>query len=145
MPESAGILIFLDFDGVLRRKDAPLYRFEKPLLAVLEAVVRRIRDAEVVVMSSWREVVELTAIRKLFSTDVAARIVGVTPFVPHGRYREILAYLKQNGAEDRRWVAVDDDPFSYPRGVPLVLVDPAKGFGTEEAQRLVEIAGRSSC
>jgi hypothetical protein len=142
MPESSGVLIFLDFDGVLRRKDAPLYRFEKPILAAFEAVVRRIQNAEIVVMSSWREVVELAELRKLFSTDVAARIVGVTPFVPHGRYREILAYLKQNGAEGRRWVAVDDDPLSYPRGAPLVLVDPAKGFGAEEAQRLVEIAGR---
>jgi hypothetical protein len=40
-------LIFLDFDSVLgRKKDAPLYRSEKPLLAAFEAATRRIPDAE---------------------------------------------------------------------------------------------------
>lgn len=141
MGQRAGLLIFLDFDGVLRRKEAPLYRFEKPLLAVFEAAVRRIPDAQIVVTSSWREVIGLAALRRLFSPDVAARIIGVTPFADHGRYREILAYLKQTGATGLRWVVIDDDPYSYPRNTPLILVDPARGFGPEDTQRLVEIGG----
>jgi hypothetical protein len=138
------VLIFLDFDGVLRREDAPRYRFEKPLRVAFEAAVRRIPDAEIVVASTWREVVGLTGLRKLFSPDVAERIVGVTPFAlvrdDHYRYREILAYLKQNGAERRQWVAVDDTSAHYSRGVPLILVDPARGFGRDEAEKLVEMA-----
>jgi hypothetical protein len=35
-----------EFDGVLRRKNAPLYRSEKPVLAAFEAAMRRIPDAE---------------------------------------------------------------------------------------------------
>lgn len=138
MPE--GVLIFLDFDGVLRRKDAPLYRFEKLLRLAFEDAVRRIPGGEIVVTSTWREVAELTDLRKLFSRDVAERMVGVTPIGEGGRYREILTYLRATGAEGRRFVVVDDDPQSFPRGVPLLLVDPAKGFGAEEAERLVEMA-----
>jgi hypothetical protein len=133
------VLIFLDFDGVLRRKEAPLHRFEKPQLAAFEGAVRRITDAEVVITSSWREVLGLAALRKLFSPDVAEKIVGVIPFGNQGRYEEILAYLKEAGAGGRRWVVVDDDPYGYPSDTPLVLVDPTRGFGPEDARRLVEM------
>jgi hypothetical protein len=141
VPES--VLIFLDFDGVLRRADAPLYRFEKPLRLAFEAAIRLIPGAEIVVTSTWREVAGLIELRKLFAPDVAERMVGVTPIGEGGRYREILMYLRAAGAEGRRFVIVDDDPQSYPPGVPLLLVDAAKGFGAEEAARLVEMAGNS--
>ena len=141
MPEDAGFLIFLDFDGVLRRKDAPLYRFEKPLRLAFEDAVRRIPGAEIVVTSTWREVAGLIDLRKLFSRDVAERMVGVTPIGEGGRYREILTYLRATGAEGRRFVVVDDDPKSFPSGVPLLLVDPATGFGADAAKRLLEMAG----
>ena len=65
---------------MLRRENAPRYRFEKSLFAAFEAVVRRIPDAQIVVTSTWREVVGLTGLRRLFSPDVAEQIVGVTPF-----------------------------------------------------------------
>ena len=45
----SSLLIFLDFDRVLRREDAPLSRFEKPLCAAFETAVRRIPKAEIVV------------------------------------------------------------------------------------------------
>jgi hypothetical protein len=136
MVETARLLIFLDFDGVLRRADAPLHRFEEPLLAAFEAAVRRIPGAQIVVTSSWRETIDLPGLRRLFSPDVAAKIVGVVPFGNEGRYGEILTYLKEAGAVEGRWVVVDDDPYGYPRNTPLVLVDPARGFGPEDAQRL---------
>jgi hypothetical protein len=139
MTKKTGLLIFLDFDGVLRRKEAPLHRFETPLLAVFEEAVRRIPEAQIVITSSWRQVIGLAALRTLFSRDVAARIVGVAPFGDHGRYGEILAYLKQTGAAGGRWVVVDDDPYGYPRDMPLILVDPARGFGPEDAEKLVEM------
>jgi hypothetical protein len=134
------VLIFLDFDGVLRRKDAPFDRFERPLLRTFEAAVRRIPDARIVITSTWREVVDFVGLRKLFSPDVAERIVGVTPILPGGRYREVQAYLEEHSAETIAWVGIDDDPVSYPRGAPVILVDPARGFGPEEGRRLEEMA-----
>jgi hypothetical protein len=133
------LLIFLDVDGVLRRENSPLYRFEKLRLAFEEAV-RRIPGAEIVITSTWREVAGLTDLRKLFSRDIAERIVGVTPIAEGGRYSEILTYLRATGADGSRFVVVDDDPQSFPRGVPLLLIDPRRGFDTEEAEKLVEMA-----
>lgn len=137
------MLIFLDFDGVLRRKDSPPGRFEKPLLAAFEEAVRRIPDAQIVITSTWREVVDLSGLRKLFSRDVAEKIVGVTPFVPGGRYREVQTYLARNEAQDSRWVGVDDDPVSYPPGAPAILVDPTRGFGPDDGRRLKKMAQSS--
>jgi hypothetical protein len=37
---------------------------------------------------------------------------------------------------------VDDDPKCHPPDARLLLVDPEKGFGAEEADRLVEMGGR---
>jgi hypothetical protein len=139
MTKKTGLLIFLDFDGVLRRKEAPLHRFEKPLLNVFEEAVRGIPDVQIVITSSWREVIGLEGLRKLFSPDVAEKIVGVIPFGNHGRYGEILAYLKESGSGGLRWVVVDDDPYGYPGDMPLILVDPARGFGPEDAHKLIEI------
>jgi HAD domain in Swiss Army Knife RNA repair proteins len=141
MAETARLLVFLDFDGVLRRSDAPLHRLEEPLLVAFEAAVRRIPDAQIVITSSWRETVDLPALRRLFSPDVAERIVGVAPFGNEGRYGEIVSYLKEAGAVEGRWVVVDDDPYGYPGNTPLILVDPAKGFGPEDAQKLVDMGG----
>ena len=142
--ERSPILIFLDFDGVLRRRDSPPYRLEKPLLDAFQAAVRRIPGAEIVITSSWCEVVGLSELRKLFSPDIAPQVVGV---VPIGRFRddfprygEVLAYLKQQEGGWRPWIAVDDDERAYPGGAPVVVVNPNFGFGAAEAERLVEMA-----
>ena len=142
MAERASLLVFLDFDGVLRRSDAPLHRFEEPLLVAFEAAIRRIPDAQIVITSSWRETVDLPGLRRLFSPDVAERIVAVAPFGNEGRYGEILTYLKETGGVEGRWVVIDDDPYGYPRNTPLILVDPARGFSPEDGRKLVEIGSQ---
>lgn len=134
------MLIFLDFDGVLRRAGAPRqWFFEEALLEAFGTAVRWIPGAAIVISSSWREGADLSDLRKLFPRDIAEKVVGMTPFVEGGRYREILAYVEKAGAGGR-WLAVDDDPYSYPTDAPLVLVDPLKGFGTEDAEKLVRLA-----
>src|SRR5688572_18529326 len=107
-------ILFLDLDGVLRRKDAPLYELEADLLARLERAVRAIPDLRIVISSTWREAFGLDEIREHFAIGVAQRIVGVTPSVAmrddFDRHREVLAYLKRHAGEDVRWLAIDDDP-----------------------------------
>ena len=138
------MLIFLDFDGVLRRKTSPLYRLEAPLVACFEEALRAIPGAEVVISSSWRDAFSLAEMRRLFSPDVAERIAGVTPVSQDRdgfyRHREVLAYLKRNGHAGHRWIAIDDDPEHYPANSPVLLVDPARGFDADARARLLDTA-----
>jgi hypothetical protein len=44
-------------------------------------------------------------------------------------YEEIRTYLRLNGLERRKWLAIDDDPFGFPPNLEnLILVDPEVGF-----------------
>jgi hypothetical protein len=139
-----GPLVFLDIDGVLRRTGAPLYALEDEPRRTFEEALRGIPHAEIVISSSWREGFSLDEIRVHFSDDVALRIIGATPIVlegEHRRYREILSYLIRNRQKGRQWMAIDDDPENYPRGINLVLVDPSQGFDSAAAVRLLEAGG----
>jgi HAD domain in Swiss Army Knife RNA repair proteins len=141
------MLIFLDFDGVLRRKDAPLYKLERPLVARFEETLRAIPDASVVITSSWREAFSLAEMRQSFTPDIASRIVGVTPIAQNRegcyRNREVMAYLKRKGLEGAAWVALDDDPEHYPAGAPVILVDPSVGFDEQAGRRLLSMLSPS--
>ncbi len=135
-------MIFLDFDGVLRREGSPLYRLERHLVANLESVVLASPETNVVITSSWREVYGLSELKGLFSSEFAQRIEGLTPIArirdDHYRYKEVLAYLKQR-QEDAAWIAIDDDPLHYPPNAPVLLTDPGKGFDELAATRLARI------
>ena len=135
------MLIFLDFDGVLRRASAPKYRFEADLLACFEDCVRQVTDARIVISSSWREAYSIPEMRKHFSGDVAALIVGKTPRAArpadHQRYHEVRAWLRQRGFEGEPWVALDDDPLHYPAHPNVRLLDAEEGFDAEAAAWLL--------
>lgn len=134
------MLIFLDFDGVLRRQGSQLYRLETNLVNNLEVIVRELPEVEIVITSSWREVYGLSSLRSHFSSDIADRIVGVTPLSrdvqDFYRYREILAYLKHFHTLQTPWLAIDDDPEHFPPHAPVLIVDPAKGLDAETALTL---------
>ena len=134
-------ILFLDLDGVLRRKDAPLYALEPDLVARFERAVRAIPDLRIVISSSWREAFTLDEIREHFAASVAERIVGVTPSVAmrddFDRHREVLAYLKRHAGEDVRWLAIDDDRENYRPGAPVILVDCDVGFDDAAAAEML--------
>ena len=133
-------IIFLDFDGVLRRKGSPLYQLETDLVNNLEEILRSAPDVKIVITSSWRQAYGLNEMRRLFSEDIAARIEGVTPssldMQGFYRYREVLAYLKRFHAPEAPWVAIDDDPEHYPSHAPVLIVDPSRGLDAEIAAEL---------
>src|SRR5205809_682608 len=108
------MILFLDFDGVLRRSSAPRYQLENRCREPFEALMREYPDVRIVITSSWREAYSLAQIKGHFSADIAGRILGVTPIAQdrHGcyRHREVLAFLKRGNLESEPWVAVDDDP-----------------------------------
>ena len=138
-------ILFLDLDGVLRRRTSPLYALDRDLVANLESLLRAFTDVQVVITSSWREAFSLTELRGHFSADIRPRIVGVTPsshdLEGHTRHREVLAWLKRHRGAADSWLAVDDDREHYPPEAPVLLVDPAVGLDGAMAAALARRLG----
>jgi hypothetical protein len=146
--------IFLDIDGVLvpeKKFDRLIpqedyMKFDPDCLNEFENVLRRFTEAKVVISSSWREIFPFEVIPPLFSPDIKARIVGVTPLLEtkiiHNfqflRHQEVLEYLRQNQAEGSSWVAVDDIPEHYAPNAPVVATDPYIGFDDSSAKNLTQ-------
>jgi hypothetical protein len=138
------VLLFLDFDGVLRRKTSPPMVFDADCLAKFEQAALALPACDIVVTSSWRDLETITAIRARFSASIAARLVAAVPTVDVGaefpRHREVLEFLRRRGRSSEPWIGIDDDPRAYPAGCRVVLTDPAVGFDEASARRLVELA-----
>lgn len=115
------MVLFLDFDGVLHpygdcSQAGGLFRS----LPLLEALLREFPGVRIVISSSWRTD-GLPSLKKHFSEDIAARIVGVTAATrrdadgcaPAEREQEIIAWLEANGGIHQAWVALDDADWQF--------------------------------
>lgn len=141
--------LFLDFDGVLHPEFChPNQHFS--CLPHLEAAVRRVPDCEIVIASTWRLNHPLQDMLRSFSPDIAARVVGVTPFVIHltdipdsllayEREAECQAWLRSNDRAHLPWLALDDRSWIYrPFNRHLYLVDGRKGLQASDVDPLVQ-------
>lgn len=139
-PKDPHVYVFLDFDGVMRRLSSKPFKFDADCREQFENVLREHPHARVVIASIWRLGLSLDALRKMFSPDIAPRIVGVTPEAPglikHYRLREVLGFLRRHGASDTPWVIIDDNPAQYPAGVKVISTEPQKGFDERAAAAL---------
>ncbi len=140
---SPAMLLFLDFDGVLRRADSPKYRFDEDCLELFQETVRVLEPIEIVVSSSWKDAFSIGEIRARFAPDIAERIIGVTPSnlrrEEYSRHREVRAFLRRRRWEHSRWTAIDDEPENYRPGANLVLTDSTRGFDAPAAETLMRI------
>lgn len=138
-----GKLIFLDFDGVLRRVTSNPSNFDQDCLEHFESAIRQCAVSKIVISSTWRLAMPLKELRSRFSPDVAARIVGVTPEnfeeTPYERHAEIQMFLDEKNIRALPWVAIDDDPSHFPPGSPVLLTDSKNGFDSACAAQLVKI------
>ena len=127
-------------DGVLRPLSADPSRLDPVCVGIFEESVIAIPNYRIVITSTWRLAYSLAALKKLFSAAVAENIVGVTPEVwsdtLHTRHAEILAYLDSKYLNNKKWIAIDDDPDLYPGDTPLLITDPQQGFDEEAAMKL---------
>ncbi|HYD61693.1 MAG TPA: HAD domain-containing protein [Noviherbaspirillum sp.] len=136
------MILFLDIDGVLhpaichRETDLLCHRL------LLEDVLRACPHVDIVISSTWRESRTLAQLQALFSPDIGARIVGVTPqwqdlqdeasMGSYVRQAEIEAWLRQASRAWEPWVALDDQPWLFKPFLPhLVRSDPATGLTAE--------------
>lgn len=122
-----------------------MYRLEPHLVDNLESVILEVSDTNIVITSSWREAYGPGKLKALFSAEPAARIEGVTPISPalqdFYRHDEIITCLKRRVGGPVRWIAIDDDPFHYPPGSPVLLTDPETGFDDAAAAKLADVLG----
>ena len=142
------MILFLDIDGVLH----PEFSHESRhfcCLPVLEGVVRQVQDCELVISSTWRLHAPLTHLRERFSSDVAARVVGVTSrhgdlanipetLISYEREAECQAWLRAEGRAHMPWLAIDDRPWLFRPFCPsLFLVAGRTGLTPAMGQQLL--------
>ena len=142
------MILFLDFDGVLHQ--AITYKKEEQFvrLPLLEATLRQVPEANVVISSSWRLQYPMPVLKSFFSPDIAVRIIGSTPdpydvdptpdLRRHYRQAEIDAFLRQNRLRDAEWIALDDHAEGFQPGLRR-LVHCREPLDEETARRLLRM------
>jgi len=145
-------LLFLDFDGVMHPAGCTvdLYFCQ---LGLLQAWLGQRPDVDIVVSSSWREHHPLDEIQSYFASEIATRVIDVTPVLkPNSltqydgglpqecfeREAEVNRWLHANNAHGTSWAALDDQASLFkPRNPHLVLCDGRIGL-TQRALDEVE-------
>lgn len=132
-----GAVLFLDFDGVTH----PQPCFHENVfcrLHLIESVLREreLRDVQIVISSSWRQIHSLDDMREFFSQDIQGRVVGVTPDIwdpalsqVFVREHECQAWMQTNRPPGTAWLAIDDRALWFQPNCPnLFLTDTMQGF-----------------
>jgi len=139
------MILFLDFDGVLH----PSPQHHSTMfcsLPLFEDWLRKHKHVNVVISSSWRDVMKLDVLKDIFSADLQERIIDKCPILPfdtlenehHWRYKEIMAWIAINKYEGP-WVAVDDAVDAFPQRHPnLVACKQQVGLTQFVLDRLTE-------
>ena len=134
------MIIFLDIDGVLRRKGSPPNKFESCCLNVFEKSLTELGIFSIVISSTWRLAYSLEQIRCGFRREIRSFIIDSTPVstgsAKFERYEEISIWRTENHQTSTPWVAIDDDDTLYPKYAPLIKVDAAKGIDEACANQL---------
>lgn len=145
-------VLFLDFDGVMH----PEFCHESKHFVhreIFEAALRAAPHVELVISSTWRYKRSLGELKALFSDDMAARIIGTTPFyaqltdVPdtllsYEREAECRSWLRQHGRVTHEWLALDDRSWNFrPFNRNVLLVDGNVGLSADAAQALLTRLG----
>ena len=132
-------ILFVDFDGVLRRLHGPPDQLEAALVTNLETFMRRFSRLQGVFSTSWRLYNNLDQLRARLPAPLRARFIATTPeLIQHGmasRHSEILAWRRAAGHRGV-WVAIDDRPAEFPdHCAQLCVCDPHRGFDHETLER----------
>lgn len=154
----SGLVLFLDFDGVLhplRREPRLLYRS----VPIVEEALRVHPKIEVMISSDRRIHESLDELRRPFSQDIRSRIIDVNPFADnftelkesmfpadllnHPRHMECLTWMEDHRPEGTRWVAIDDtfDHF-HPLQTNIYLVEGATGLEMSELRPLQDFLAK---
>ena len=156
------MILFLDFDGTTHPEPS-LSKEAFCQLPLVESVLREFPAVEIVISSAWRvgwkdERTAVVQLRKHFSDDLRARVVGVTPehqnldpeaapegLVAYRREWECVTWLRTHRDPWTRWLALDDRHWWFRPFCPnLMVVDGYEGFvetDTAEFRRRLSALG----
>jgi hypothetical protein len=138
-------VIFLDFDGVLHPQGCAerdhfcfLPNFSEAL-----KLADPFQRAPIVISSLWRHHCTLKQIRKYFPEDIAAQIVGVTPYMTDADAREVTDWAQYGGNQSKtchrqrevimwmnahspsgNWLAIDDRASYFHKNTPNLFLVP---------------------
>lgn len=154
--------IFLDFDGVMDtthhcnwlyhegQPEADRYGtvFDPDCIRNLEDIIER-TDAEIVVTSSWKDVMSYEQILQMWKDrNLPGFVMDVAPTCSNHRGDEIASWLsiftESSGGEKYSYVIIDDmgeADFNDDQLDHLVSVDFFYGLSEEAAQKAIEILG----
>ena len=109
-----GKVVFLDIDGVLRRKRGP--QAIEPERAKLVHDFAQNRGINLVISSTWRLAYELSFFQRTISPKVVGKLPGDAKACElderdRGRLIRIVAEKKLTG---HTWATLDDDPSLFP-------------------------------
>ena len=114
------MILFLDFDGVLHSTSNAIgHRDDFNKLPLLENWLRQYPEVDVVVSSSWRELMKIEELREIFSEDLRHRVIDTCPIISineetnYYRCEEILGWIKLKKYEGL-WLALDDATHEFP-------------------------------
>lgn len=122
------MILFLDFDGVLHtafNASSPKDDFKK--LPLLEKWLRRHPEVNIVISSSWREVMSMASLKEIFSEDLRNRVIDTCSILPLSlelefyRYEEIMSWIKLQ-KYDGIWLALDDATHEFPPNFEKLVV-----------------------
>lgn len=141
-------ILFLDFDGVLHPEHCHESKHFS-CLPVFERALHQVPDCKVVIASTWRLQTPGKRLREKLGSDVASKVVGVTPqycdlhdvpptLVGYEREAECHAWLLANKVRHEPWLAVDDRSWLYrPFCKSLFLTNGRTGLCTVSGELLV--------
>jgi len=137
------MILFLDFDGVLHPSPNKMST-EFSALPLFEDWLRKHEKVDVIISSSWRDVMDIDVLKAIFSQDLQDRIIDKCPTLPfdkieheaHWRYKEIMEWIAINRYEGQ-WVALDDAVDAFPEQHPhLVACNQKVGLTNLVIERL---------
>lgn len=147
------MILFLDIDGVLHSVGERIANYFC-YLPRLESVLHDFPHVRIVICSDWRKQHRLAELQSLFSDELRMRIIGVTPDLravmdkldaTGSRHHEAHAWMAKSHFTGA-WVALDDDPYNWIDGDPLVFCDDGFTEIEEDALRSALASNKkSSC
>ena len=149
LQRDAPAVIFLDIDGVICTSSKGTALIRDVLLEQLKRIVHAC-NAKVVLSTDWRRIKRRKELAERKLAEKGIECVGATPYAGQDanvRPREIAAWLRDDGRNITRWVAIDDRLLTDEDGGDFlvghcVTTEFATGLTAERADEAIQLLQR---